>query len=27
MITVFDLLGDDDSLTKDYRKKLMQTMY
>ena len=27
MITVFDLLGDDDPLTKDYRKKLMQTMY
>lgn len=27
MITVFDLLGDDDSLTKDYRKRLMQTMY
>ncbi len=27
MITVFDLLGDDNFLTKDYRKKLMQTMY
>ncbi len=27
MITVFDLLGDDDPLTKDYRKKLMQTLY
>jgi putative thioredoxin len=27
MLTVFNLLGDDDPLVRDYRKKLMQTLY
>jgi putative thioredoxin len=27
MITIFDLLGDDDPLTKDYRKKLTMALY
>ncbi|NJL37370.1 MAG: tetratricopeptide repeat protein [Leptolyngbyaceae cyanobacterium RM2_2_4] len=27
MIAIFDLLGDDYPLTKDYRKQLMLTLY